>query len=87
MWLQQREYSRVGAVLLEAREVRGLTQDQLAAKLRKPQSFISSYERGQRRVDILEFLTIVAAIGADPIKTFAAIVKSGPLPKAKGGRK
>jgi hypothetical protein len=28
----------------------------------KPQSFVPDYERGQRRVDLIEFLLIVAAL-------------------------
>jgi hypothetical protein len=39
----------------------GLTQNQLARLLRKPQSFVSNYERGQRRIDVLELLRIVEA--------------------------
>jgi transcriptional regulator with XRE-family HTH domain len=87
MWLQLREYGRVGEALHEAREQRGLTQADVAARLGKPQSFVSTYERGQRRVDILEFVTIVAAVGADPIKVFTQILQSGPLPKARRSKK
>ena len=32
----------------------GVAQDELAFRLRKPQSFVSAHERGQRRVDLLE---------------------------------
>jgi transcriptional regulator with XRE-family HTH domain len=66
VWVQQTEYAEVGAALAGAREQAGLTQQQLAKRLRKPQSFVSNYERGQRRIDILELLLIVEAIGADP---------------------
>jgi hypothetical protein len=47
----------------------------LAAALGKPQSFVSAYESGQRRVDLLEFLAIVAALKADPVTVFAEIVE------------
>jgi transcriptional regulator with XRE-family HTH domain len=73
VWVSQREYKRVGAVLSAAREQADLTQAALAKKLRKPQSFISSYERGQRRVDILEFIRIATTIGVDPVRLFAKI--------------
>jgi transcriptional regulator with XRE-family HTH domain len=81
MWLQPQEYIRAGGVLAAAREAGGITQAQLARKLNKPQSFVSSYENGQRRVDVLEFVRIVRAIGANPAKVFAEIADIGRLPK------
>ena len=44
--------------VVPAREQTGFTQQQVAKLLQKPQSFVSSYERGQRRIDILEFLRV-----------------------------
>ena len=41
----------------------GLRQEDLAAKLRKPQSFVSKYETGERRLDLLEVRRICAACG------------------------
>jgi hypothetical protein len=46
-----RDHAIVGAALAAARERAGLTQQQLAKLLRKPQSFVSNYERGQRRIE------------------------------------
>lgn len=65
MWVQPKEYKHVGAALTAARERAGLSQVQLAKLLRKPQSFVSNYERGQRRIDILELLRIVDALESD----------------------
>ena len=73
MWIRPRDQKIVGQTLAQARLAAQLTQQQLARKLRKPQSFVSSYEAGQRRVDVLEFLTILRAIGAKPLKVLAAI--------------
>jgi hypothetical protein len=36
--------------------------------LRKPQSFASNYERGNRRIDVLELLRIVDALKAAPTR-------------------
>jgi hypothetical protein len=47
----------------------------LAALLGKPQSFVSAYENGQRRVDMLEFLAIVEALKADPLAVLAQIME------------
>ena len=52
-------------MLVEARASKGLLQADLADKLRKPQSFVSKYERGERRLDFPEFITIADALGLD----------------------
>jgi transcriptional regulator with XRE-family HTH domain len=74
VWVQPKEYKVVGAALAAARERAGLTQKQLARKLRKPQSFVSNYERGQRRIDVLELLRIVDAFDGDPRRVFSDII-------------
>lgn len=40
--------------LREARQAAGLTQAEVAAKFRRPQSFVSKCESGERRVDVVE---------------------------------
>lgn len=81
MWVQTEEYKVIGAALGDARKAAGFNQQELAARLSKPQSFISSYERGQRRVDLLEFITIVSALEADPVQIFRRIVRAYSPPK------
>lgn len=82
VWVQQKEYMTVGAVLADSRERAGLTQQQLAKLLRKPQSFVSNYERGQRRIDVLEFLRIIETLDAEPIAVLREILRrhTGPKP-------
>lgn len=53
----------------------GVTQAVLAAKLGKPQSFVSKLERHERRIDPAEFHAIVEALGRDPTAEFAAVVR------------
>jgi transcriptional regulator with XRE-family HTH domain len=74
VWVQQREYREVGAALARARERAGLTQQQLAKLLRKPQSFVSNYERGQRRIDVLELLRIIDELKRDPVDMLREIL-------------
>lgn len=65
-------------LIISARRDSGFTQQELAKILKRPQSFISKYERGERRLDLIEFLEILSALGLDPsdfIKDF--INKSG----------
>ena len=53
--------------LIEARKEKGVTQQELAERLKKPQSFISKYERKERRIDIGEFIIIAQCIDVNPI--------------------
>ena len=66
--LHSARYSKFRVALIRARKGAKLTQEALAAKLSKPQSFVSKYERGERRLDVIEFLDIVGAIGLDPTR-------------------
>lgn len=65
-------------VLVQARQKAGLTQAQLANRVQKDQTFISIIERGQRRVDVLEFVALARAMEADPARLFAEVLKRLP---------
>jgi transcriptional regulator with XRE-family HTH domain len=65
-------------VLVQARQKAGLTQAQLADRVQKDQTFISIIERGQRRVDVLEFVALARAMEADPARLFADVLKRLP---------
>lgn len=52
-------------ILVEQRQRAGLSQAQLAERLGRYQSVISSLESGGRRVDVVELLDIADAIGLD----------------------
>ncbi|TIT39466.1 MAG: helix-turn-helix transcriptional regulator [Mesorhizobium sp.] len=56
-----------------ARSVKGLTQAQVAEKLGRPQSFVAKYEGGERRLDIIEFLDVTAALDADPCEILLSL--------------
>lgn len=60
-------YDYFRLLLTEAREKAGLRQVEVALRLRRPQSFVSKIESGERRLDVVEFLDICAAIDADPV--------------------
>lgn len=61
-------YARFREMLIERRKAQGLTQVELAERLRKPQSFVSKIENGERRIDIVEFHEVLLAMGTDPLK-------------------
>ncbi len=60
------QYAKFCDLMIAARKEHGLTQVDLAERLGQPQPFVSKYERGDRRLDVVDFLAIVKAIGADP---------------------
>lgn len=64
--------ARLQEILIEKRSAAGLTQVALAKLLRRPQSFVSKYETGERRLDVIELIEVSEALGADP----AAIVRA-----------
>ncbi len=76
MWVHPRDQKIVGAALAAARRRSKVTQAELARRLEKPQSFVSDFERGQRRIDLVEFVVIVRVLGADPTEIFAEIAGS-----------
>lgn len=51
-------YERFRELLIQARKDAGLTQSDLAVQLGRPQSYVSKYENGERRLDLIEFLDI-----------------------------
>jgi transcriptional regulator with XRE-family HTH domain len=71
-------YPVVGAALEAARLRANITQVELVRPLSKPLSVVSEYENGRRRVDLIEFLLIARALGADPVEILAEIMSSLP---------
>ena len=59
-------YNRFRQLLIKARQAAKLTQSQLSSKLSRPQSYVSKYERGERRLDLIEFLEIAEALEVEP---------------------
>jgi transcriptional regulator with XRE-family HTH domain len=55
----------LATLLADRRKKARLTQTQVAAKLRRYQSFVATVESGQRRIDVIEFLAFAEAIGFD----------------------
>jgi transcriptional regulator with XRE-family HTH domain len=61
-------------ILVEARERARLTQRDLAARLKRPHSFVGRIEAGERRVDVIEFIEIARVMEADPRELFAKVL-------------
>jgi transcriptional regulator with XRE-family HTH domain len=58
-------------LLKRLRLSRNLTQADLAARLAQPQSYVSKYETGERRLDFVETVVVCEALGID-VSEFAA---------------
>lgn len=67
------EYARFAARVVELRRGAGLTQAELAQRLGRPQSYVSKYERGERRLDLIEFLDVARALGTDAARLVAEL--------------
>lgn len=66
-------HRRLRALLVAERKAAGLTQTEVAGRLGRPPSYVAKYELGDRRLDILEYLDVAAAIGFDPCKPLASL--------------
>lgn len=73
----ERPADRLRRRLLEARRARGLRQADLADRLGRPQSFVSNYERGERRLEVSEFIVIARVLGVDAAAVVAELVEEG----------
>jgi transcriptional regulator with XRE-family HTH domain len=63
-------------LLAGRRRAVGLTQAELAVRLGRPQSFVSKYETGERRLDVIEFLEVADALTLDPASIIAALTQT-----------
>lgn len=61
--VHQSEQERLERLLRVVRQEAGLTQQDLADRLAKPQSFVSKIESGERRLDLLELREVCEALG------------------------
>lgn len=74
--------------LKEARLAAGLRQIDVAASLKKPQSYVAKIERGERHVDFLEVLDLCDALGLDPATLVGELSRlhsrtaRGPFPRS-----
>lgn len=77
------EYAVLRDLLRELRTEKGLTQVQLSETLGMPQSYVSKYETGERRLDVIELREVCQSLGT----TLAAFAKKleARLPEAKKG--
>lgn len=69
--LHSHTYKRLRRSLQQARADAGMTQAQVAARMRRPQSFVSKIENGERHINVVEFIQLCRAIGVAPSDVMA----------------
>lgn len=62
------------ALLIDKRKAAGLTQDDLAKAMGEHQSFVARLESGQRRIDVIEYVTLAQVIGFDPTAALKQLI-------------
>jgi len=62
--------------LIEERKQLKLSQQALADRLGRHQQFVSRYELGERRLDVVEFVDVAGALGMDPSALISALSRS-----------
>lgn len=67
------KYKKLIAGLRAARLESGITQVDLAKRLKRPQSFVAKYEQGERRLDVIEMLTVCDALGVDGFEILRSV--------------
>tara|TARA_Y100000780_G_C13604897_1_gene386104 strand:+ start:543 stop:800 length:258 start_codon:yes stop_codon:yes gene_type:complete len=61
--------------LVKLRLDRGLTQQSLAERIKRTQSFVSKIERGERRLDVLEFCQWIRALDHEPADIISLLIQ------------
>ena len=72
------EGEKLTAQLRTVRSQAGVTQAELARRLKLPQSFVSKYESGERRLDLVELRQICKALGISLVEFVRRFEKENP---------
>lgn len=73
--LRSREHKQLCRGIAQARTDMGLTQRDLALRLKRTHSFIGKIESGERRLDVIEFMEIARALKLDPCDLLTRLFK------------
>lgn len=71
-------YTRLKELLVRARADAGLSQVEVAARLGRPQSFVSKYESGERGLDVVELIEVCAVLGFSPEVLVVMLIETAP---------
>lgn len=71
--IHERRYLAAIAALRAARRDKRLTQADMGQRLGQRQQFVSKYESGERRLDIIEFIDVATALGVDWVAVLTTV--------------
>ena len=78
-WVSSPSYKAAVKELVTARQEAGLTQRVLAERIGRTYSVIANIERGERQIDVIEFIAISRALGMDELELMRRVVSAvGP---------
>lgn len=69
--------ARLQLLLKSGRLAAGLKQEDVARRLKRPQSFVSNYEAGERHLNVIELIDVCEAIKVDPRTVMEELIKVG----------
>ena len=72
-WVSSPSYRAAVGVLKDARAAAGLTQRELAARIGRPHTVIANIERGERQIDVVEFIAIARALGVGELELMTRV--------------
>ena len=73
-WVVSSDYRSAIAAIKSVREEKGISQRELARRLKKHPSFVNKTEQFERRLDILEFIAIAKALDMNPAILLRAVL-------------
>lgn len=74
--IYSQEYQVLIKALRDSRTNKGITQQQLAQAMNRPQSFIAKIESGERRLDVIEFAHVAQLLGIDPAPLLQSVTQN-----------
>lgn len=80
--IHQHDYQTLLSLLRDLRTGRGMTQVDLGLALGNTQTFVSKIERGERRIDVVEFVELCEAMQVDPVAAFKQYIAQRAAGKA-----
>ena len=75
MTAQKDRNAKFAELIRQVREQAGLNQYELAARVGKPQSYISKIERSARKLTMLDLEDIALALESDPISLLTPLYR------------